>query len=42
LTKPFHKDELLARMHAVLRRSQGPAEAVVRCSDLVVRLDAPG
>ena len=40
LTKPFHKDKLLARVQAVVRRSQGPTEAVVRCGDLVVRLDA--
>src|SRR5215203_5667003 len=40
LTKPFHKDELLARVQAVVRRSQGPAETVVRCGDLVVKLDA--
>ena len=40
LTKPFHKDELLARVQAVVRRSQGPTEEVVRCGDLVVRLDA--
>jgi two-component system, cell cycle response regulator CtrA len=40
LTKPFHKDELLARVHAVVRRSQGLAETVVRCGDLVVNLDA--
>src|SRR3954466_15457272 len=40
LTKPFHKDELLARVQAVVRRSQGPTEEVVRCGDLVVWLDA--
>jgi two-component system, cell cycle response regulator CtrA len=40
LTKPFHQDELLARVEAVVRRSQGPTEAVVRCGDLVVKLDA--
>jgi len=40
LTKPFHRDELLARVQAVVRRAQGPTEAVVRCGDLVVRLDA--
>src|SRR3954452_15227066 len=34
LTKPFHQDELLARVEAVVRRSQGPTEAVVRCGDL--------
>ena len=40
LTKPFHKDELLARVQAVVRRSQGPTGEVVRCGELVVRLDA--
>src|SRR5215211_5379553 len=28
LTKPFHRDELLARVQAVVRRSQGPTEEV--------------
>jgi two-component system cell cycle response regulator CtrA len=40
VTKPFHKDELLARMQAVVRRSRGPIEAVVRCGDLAVNVDA--
>src|SRR5215204_1913400 len=40
VTKPFHRDELLARVQAVVRRSQSPTEEVVRCGDLVVRLDA--
>jgi two-component system cell cycle response regulator CtrA len=40
VTKPFHKDELLARVQAVVRRSQGAAETVVRCGDLVVNVDA--
>jgi two-component system cell cycle response regulator CtrA len=40
LTKPFHKDELIARIHAILRRSAEQAEAVVHCGDLVVRTDA--
>src|SRR4051794_11843454 len=38
LTKPFHKDELVARMHAILRRSAEQAEVVVHCGDLAVRL----
>src|SRR3954454_8332984 len=38
LTKPFHKDELVARIHAIVRRSAEQAEAVVHCGDLVVRL----
>ena len=40
LTKPFHKDELLARVHAVMRRADVPAELVVRCGELVIYLDA--
>src|SRR5687767_11443660 len=39
LTKPFHKDELVARIRAVVRRSAGHADVVVRCGDLVVNLD---
>jgi two-component system, cell cycle response regulator CtrA len=40
LTKPFHRDELVARIHAIVRRSMGHAQSVVRCADLVVNLDA--
>ena len=40
LTKPFHKDELVARIHAIVRRSAGHAEAVLTCGDLKVRMDA--
>jgi two-component system cell cycle response regulator CtrA len=40
LTKPFHKDELVARIQAIVRRSAEQAEAVVQCGDLVVRLGA--
>jgi two-component system cell cycle response regulator CtrA len=39
LTKPVHKDELVARVRAVLRRSAGHAHAAVRCGDLVIKLD---
>jgi two-component system, cell cycle response regulator CtrA len=39
LTKPFHKDELIARIRAVVRRSADPSESVIRCGDLVVKLD---
>jgi len=39
LTKPFHKDELVARIHAIVRRSQGHAESVVSIGDLTVNLD---
>jgi two-component system, cell cycle response regulator CtrA len=30
LTKPFHKDELIARIHAIVRRSMGHAEPTVK------------
>jgi len=39
VTKPFHKDELLARIHAIVRRSAGHAESVVEIGDLRVNLD---
>src|ERR1700712_6087079 len=29
LTKPFHKDELVARIHAIVRRSQGHAHSIM-------------
>jgi len=40
MTKPFHKDELVARIHAIARRSQGHAHSVVRTGDLIVNLDS--
>jgi len=40
LTKPFHKDELLARIQAILRRSKTHKHSVVVTGDLVVNLDA--
>lgn len=39
LTKPFHRDELLARIHAVVRRSKGHAASAVTIGDLVVSFD---
>ena len=40
MTKPCHKDELVARIHAVVRRSKGHAQSVIRTGDIVVNLDA--
>jgi two-component system cell cycle response regulator CtrA len=40
MTKPFHKDELVARIHAIVRRSQGHAQSVVQTGNLTVNLDA--
>jgi len=39
MTKPFHKDELIARVHAIVRRSKGHAQSVVQSGGLVVNLD---
>jgi two-component system, cell cycle response regulator CtrA len=40
MTKPFHKDELVARIHAIVRRARGHAQSVVQTGDLVVNLEA--
>ncbi len=40
MTKPFHKAELIARVHAIVRRSQGHAQSVVQTGDLIVNVDA--
>ena len=40
LSKPFHKDELIARIHALVRRSKGHAESVIAVGDLIVNLEA--
>ncbi len=39
LTKPFDKRELIARIHAVVRRSKGNSESVIRTGKLTVNLD---
>ena len=39
MTKPFHKDELVARIHAVVRRSKGHAQSVIHTGELLVNLD---
>jgi two-component system, cell cycle response regulator CtrA len=40
MTKPFQKVELVARIHAILRRSKGQAQSVIQIGDLTVNLDA--
>ena len=40
VTKPFNRDELVARSHAVVRRSQGHAQSVIKTGELSVNLDA--
>jgi two-component system cell cycle response regulator CtrA len=39
MTKPFHRDELVARIHAIVRRSKGHAQSVIQTGDLIVNLD---
>ena len=36
MTKPFHKDELVARIHAIVRRSKGHAQSVITTGELIV------
>jgi two-component system cell cycle response regulator CtrA len=40
LTKPFDKRELLARIHAIVRRSKGHAQSIIKTGKLAVNLDA--
>ena len=40
LTKPFHRDELVARIHAIIRRSKGHSQSVIRTGKIHVNLDA--
>jgi two-component system cell cycle response regulator CtrA len=38
MTKPFHKNELVARIHAIVRRSKGHAQSVIQTGDLVINI----
>ncbi len=40
LTKPFNKAELIARIQAIVRRSKGHAESIIRTGKLTVNMDA--
>jgi two-component system cell cycle response regulator CtrA len=40
LTKPFHREELVARIHAIIRRSKGHAQSVIKTGLVSVNLDA--
>ena len=40
MTKPFHKDELVARINAIVRRSKGHSQSVIKTGDITVNLDA--
>ncbi|MFZ5709373.1 MAG: response regulator transcription factor CtrA [Pseudomonadota bacterium] len=40
MTKPFHREELVARIHAIIRRSKGHAQSIIRTGKVAVNLDA--
>ena len=40
LQKPFHKHELIARIHAIIRRSKGHAQSVIKTGEVSINLDA--
>ena len=40
LTKPFHREELVARIHAIIRRSKGHSQSVIKTGAISVNLDA--
>ncbi|MCR9157919.1 MAG: response regulator transcription factor [Rhodobacteraceae bacterium] len=40
LTKPFHREELIARIHAIIRRSKGHSQSIIRTGSVEVNLDA--
>ncbi len=40
MTKPFHREELVARIHAIIRRSKGHAQSLIRTGKITVNLDA--
>ena len=41
VTKPFHREELIARIHAVVRRSKGHSQSVIRTGKLRSKGDDP-
>ena len=40
LTKPFLREELVARIHAIIRRSKGHAQSIIKTGQYTVNLDA--
>jgi len=40
LTKPFHREELVARIHAIIRRSKGHSQSIITTGKIAVNLDA--
>ncbi len=40
MTKPFHREELVARIHAIVRRSKGHSQSIITTGQVAVNLDA--
>ncbi len=40
MTKPFHREELVARIHAIIRRSKGHSQSIIHTGQVAVNLDA--
>ena len=40
LTKPFHREELIVRIHAIIRRSKVQLQSIIRTGKIAVNLDA--
>ena len=40
LTKPFQREELVARIHAIVRRSKGHAQSIIWTGKVAVNLDS--
>ncbi|RME13919.1 MAG: DNA-binding response regulator [Alphaproteobacteria bacterium] len=40
MTKPFLREELVARIHAIIRRSKGHAQSVIKTGRIAVNVDA--
>ena len=39
LTKPFHREELIARIHAIIRRSKGHSQSIIKTGAIEENLD---
>ena len=40
MTKPFHREELVARIHAIIRRSKGHSQSIITTGKVAVNLDS--
>ncbi len=40
MTKPFDQEELVARIHAIIRRSKGHAQSIITTGNIEVNIDA--